>query len=204
MTSKKPSRANLLFHPVRLRIAQLLTGGRQLTAHQIAQGVPQVPQASLYRHLNLLVEGEIVTVAEERPVQNRNLVEKVYALDLAAATLPPEVVAQASPDDQRRYFTLFLLMVLGDFERYLQGQHRGENGETASGKTASRDGDAVQYQHHALYLSDEEAQQLVADLRGVRVAAQAKPPSPERQRRYLTLTLMPGFEGPTDDWLVGE
>ncbi len=146
MKRRTPSRANLLFHPVRLRIAQLLTGGRQLTARQIAEGVPQVSQASLYRHLNLLVAGGIVTVAHERPVQNRNLVEKVYALDLEAATLQPEDLAAASPHDQRRYFTLFLLMVLGDFERYLQGQERLE--------TPS---DTVEYQHHALYLSDEEA-----------------------------------------------
>jgi len=194
MKPKKPLRANLLFHPVRLRIAQLLTGGRQLTAHQIAQGIPQVPQASLYRHLNLLVEGGIVTVADERPVQNRNLVERVYALDLEAAALQPEEVAQTSPDDQRRYFTLFLLMVLGDFERYLQGQHHGELVGS----------DAVEYQHHALYLSSEEADQLLADLRAVRVAAQAKAPSPERRRRYLTLTFMPGFEKPAEDRLVAE
>jgi DNA-binding transcriptional ArsR family regulator len=198
MKPRKLSRATLLFHPVRLRIAQLLTGSRQLTAHQIAQGVPQVPQASLYRHLNLLVEGGIVTVADERPVQNRNLVEKVYTLDLEAATLQPKELAQASPDDQRRYFTLFLLMVLGDFERYLQWQHRGETVGS----------DAVEYQHHALYLSDEEAHQLLADLRAVRVAAQAKAPTAERRRRYLTLTFMPGFEPgfeePTHERLVGE
>jgi hypothetical protein len=190
----KPSRANLLFHPVRLRIAQLLTGGRQLTAHQVAQGLPHVPQASLYRHLNLLVEGGIVTVTEERPVHNRNLVEKVYVLDLRAATLQPDELAHASPEDQRRYFTLFLLMVLGDFERYLQGH---QPGETVSS-------DAVQYQHHALYLSDSEVQELLAQLKAVRVAAQANPPAPERRRRYLTLTFMPGFEEPADDGLVGE
>jgi hypothetical protein len=193
MKPRKPSRANLLFHPVRLRIAQLLTGGRQLTAHQLAQGVPEVPQASLYRHLNLLVKGGIVIVVDERPVQNRNLVEKVYMLDLAAATLQPEELAQVSPDDQRRYFTLFLLMVLGDFERYLQ---RKEQPDTLS--------ESAEYQHHALYLSDAEAQQLLADLRAMRVAAQAKAPSPERRRRYLTLTLMPGFEEPEADHLVGE
>jgi DNA-binding transcriptional ArsR family regulator len=193
MTRRTPSRANLLFHPVRLRIAQLLTGGRQLTATQIAQGVPQVPQASLYRHLNLLVEGGIVTVVAERPVPNRNLVEKVYALNLAAATLQPEDVARASLDDQRRYFTLFLLMVLADFERYLQGQ---EHLEIPS--------DTVEYQHHALYLSDEEAHQLLRELRAIRVAAQDKPPSPQRRRRYLTFTFMPGFEEPTDDRLAEE
>jgi len=186
----KPSKANLLFHPVRLRIAQLLTGGRHLTAHQIAQRVPQVPQASLYRHLHLLVEGRVLTVADERQVQNRNLVEKVYTLDLAAATLHAEDLAHTSKDDHRRYFTLFLLMLLADFERYLQA---GERPDVIA--------DVVDYQHHTLYLSDAEAQQLLADVQAVRVAAQAKPPSPERRRRYLALTLMPGVEEPADDRL---
>jgi DNA-binding transcriptional ArsR family regulator len=193
MKPKTPSRTNLLFHPVRLRIAQLLTGGGQRTAHQIAQSIPKVPQASLYRHLNLLVEGGIVTVVDERPVPNRNLVEKVYTLDLQAATLQPEDLAHASPEDHRRYFTMFLLMVLGDFERYLQREAHLE--------TLSQE---VEYEYFALYLSDEEAEQLSADLRALRVAAQAKLPSPERRRRYLTITLMPGYEEPADDRSVDE
>jgi DNA-binding transcriptional ArsR family regulator len=184
----KPSKANLLFHPVRLRIAQVLTGGQHLTAQQIAQQIPRVPQASLYRHLNLLVEGGILTVADERQVQNRNLVEKVYTLDLEAATLRAQDLAHASQDDHRRYFTLFLLMLLDDFERFLQ-----------SGERLESIGDTADYQHHTLYLSEVEARQLLADLRAVRAMAQAHPPSPERQRRYLALTLMPGFEEPADE-----
>jgi DNA-binding transcriptional ArsR family regulator len=183
-----PTKANLLFHPVRLRIAQLLTGGRALTAQQIAQSVPQVPQASLYRHLNLLVEGGILTIVDERQVQRRNLVEKVYSIDLEAATVPAAELAHASHEQHRRYFTLFVLMLLADFERYLQVEDR-----------AAAIADAVEYQHHALYLSDEEAQQLLAELRAGRVAAQAKPPSPTRRRRYLALTLMPGSEEPRGD-----
>ena len=53
---------DLLLHPLRLRIIQLLFDGRRLTARQIAAAQPEIPQATLYRHLHQLVEGGVLVV----------------------------------------------------------------------------------------------------------------------------------------------
>lgn len=177
------SKADLLLHPVRLRIAQVLTGRRQLTAQQIAQTQPKISQASLYRHLNLLVEGGVLTVVQERPVQNRNLVEKVYAIDLEAATLHADDIVHATRVDHLHYFTMFITMLLADFERYLQQKDRMDLVF-----------DEVEYEHNAFYLSDEEMKQLLVDISALLKQARAKEPSPERRLRYLSLIAMPAVE----------
>jgi DNA-binding transcriptional ArsR family regulator len=71
------SKVDLILHPIRMRIIMALAGERW-TARQIAAALPDVAQATLYRHINALAEGGILRIVEERPV--RGMVEKVYAL----------------------------------------------------------------------------------------------------------------------------
>ena len=71
------STVDLILHPVRLRIL-LALADNHWSARQIAQVMPDVAQATLYRHINALAEGNILQIVEERPV--RGTVEKVYAL----------------------------------------------------------------------------------------------------------------------------
>ncbi|GMA51885.1 hypothetical protein GCM10025857_32420 [Alicyclobacillus contaminans] len=42
-------------HPIRLRIIGLLASGHPLTAQKMLGQLPDVPVATLYRHLNKLV-----------------------------------------------------------------------------------------------------------------------------------------------------
>lgn len=62
------ARANLLLHPVRLRIVTA-AAGRELTAADLAAALPDVPQATLYRHLKRLVDGGMLAVVAENPVR---------------------------------------------------------------------------------------------------------------------------------------
>jgi DNA-binding transcriptional ArsR family regulator len=68
-------RFDLLNHPVRLRIAQLLYG-RQLSTAQIHELLGNVPKPSLYRHLSRLLEGGVIEVVETRTV--KGIEERIY------------------------------------------------------------------------------------------------------------------------------
>jgi len=107
--------AELVIHPVRLRILQSLESG-ELTTQEIADRLPDVPKSSLYRHLRLLLEGEFVSVADIRLVQG--IQEKVYKLS-RPARLGPEDIADLSADDHLRYFTTYLMTLLRGFSDYL-------------------------------------------------------------------------------------
>ncbi len=68
-------RFDLLNHPVRLRIAQLLYG-RQLSTTQIYEILGNVPKPSLYRHLSRLLEGGVIEVVETHLV--KGIEERIY------------------------------------------------------------------------------------------------------------------------------
>jgi DNA-binding transcriptional ArsR family regulator len=172
------NQADLILHPVRLRILQAFIGDRRLSARQLCEILPDVPQATLYRHFHKLAQAGILTVAEERPI--RGTVEKFYSLQEQNAELLPEELKALSREDHQRYFTTFVATLLTDFEQYLQREEID----------LVRDG--VGYRQVALYLSDEELDQLTQALNDALTPFLKKKPSKRRKRFLLSSIFMPG------------
>lgn len=111
MNPKK--RADLVLHPVRLRILSLL-GTRSLTAGQMAAMLPDIPQATLYRQLKALEEAEFITIIDSRPV--RGTVEKVYGLEPSSPVhFESRHVREFSKEDHQKYFSAFLGSLFSSF-----------------------------------------------------------------------------------------
>ena len=53
------ARANLLLHPVRLRILKAFVGDRALTTGQLAAEMPDIPAGTLYRHVERLADAGV-------------------------------------------------------------------------------------------------------------------------------------------------
>lgn len=173
------TRAELVLHPVRIRIVQAIAG-RRITAQQLQALLPDVPPATLYRQIGALQRGGVLRVAEERRV--RGAMERIYTLAEDGARPTPAELAAAGPEAHRRYFSVFVASLLDDFARYLQG------GEI----DVIRDG--VAYRKAVLYLSDEEYARFAEDFQALLAAAQAKQPAPGRRRRFFTRIVVPGDE----------
>jgi hypothetical protein len=73
--------ADVLLHPVRLRLIQAFLGDRALTTADLRDELPDVPPASLYRHIARLVDAAVLSVVSERRV--RGALERTYVLRLA-------------------------------------------------------------------------------------------------------------------------
>lgn len=96
-----------------------LSGNSGLTPLQIADALPDVPQASLYRHINRLVEGNVLIIVEERRVHGTT--EKVYALNTSLKThLIGEDMANLSKVEHMHYFNSFVVTLLDEFSTYLR------------------------------------------------------------------------------------
>ena len=112
----KETKADALLHPIRMRLVQVLAHSGPSTPQQLGEALPDVPQATLYRHLQKLAEAGVLSVVEERQVRGAR--EKTYALPEAGAVLGPDDLANASREDHQRYFTTLVAGLLGDVARY--------------------------------------------------------------------------------------
>ncbi len=173
-----PSKADIVLHPIRFRILMIVSG-RQVSAQQILSALPDVPQASLYRHIARLVEAGILHMNEE--LNARGTVEKTYNLPEQAADLSREEMAEASPEDHLRYFTSFAALMMSQFRAYQQR------------KALDGKGGGI-YWSEAFYLSDAEYQHFVTAVKSIEGLAMSNERSPNRRRRLLFAALIPDAE----------
>jgi len=175
------SSADLLLHPVRLRIVQAFLGERPLTTSELSAELSDVPSASLYRHVARLVDAGVLQVVSERRV--RGALERTYMLRLAAARIGPDEIASMSADEHRQAFMAFVAGLLADVDRYLQRDDADP----------LRDG--VGYRMAGMWLDDAE---LLRDLVRVLQPRLANPPRKDRRRRILATVLLLGDDATQD------
>jgi DNA-binding transcriptional ArsR family regulator len=169
--------ADLLLHPVRLRILQTFLGDRALTTSELRAELPDVPPASLYRHVAKLVDAGVLSVVNERRV--RGALERTYTLQTSEATVKPHELAGLSADEHRRMFMTFLAGLIRDFDRYLE---RGDI-------DLIRDG--ISYRLTGMWLSKAEAKKLTHDLNNVLQPVAGNTPKRGRKRWYFGSIVLP-------------
>src|SRR5215469_10310707 len=176
--------ADLLLHPVRLRILQAFLGDRALTTSQLSAELSDVPPASLYRHVARLVDGSVLQVVAERRV--RGAVERTYVLRQAASRVRVAEIAAMGTDEIRAMFMAFIAGLLGDVDRYL-----------ARGKPdLLRDG--VAFGIEGLWLTDTEFTELMRELYMALDGRRANQPGKGRRRRLLGSMWLPADEPAAD------
>lgn len=172
----------LLGHPVRLRVVHALRGSRTLTTSQLAELIPDVSKATLYRHVDLLAEGGILEVAEEERV--RGAVQRHYRLRQDRASIDPALIETLTADDHRRGFAAATAALLAEFNAYL---------DRANADPAQ---DAVGYRQHAIWLSDDELLTMIEGMRAAILPQLANEPTPSRRRYLLSPILFPAEDQP--------
>jgi Helix-turn-helix domain len=168
--------ADLLLHPIRLRIIGAFLGDRKLTTADLQAELPDVPPTSLYRHLGHLIDAGVLDVVAERRV--RGTVERTYVLR-AAPPVSPDDLASWTADDHRRGFYGYAAALLADFDRYLDQEHID----------LWRDGAA--YRMAGLWMTDEELTELTRGFLSLLQPYMNNPATPDRRRRILRTIVLP-------------
>ncbi|ULL13632.1 transcriptional regulator [Paenibacillus sp. H1-7] len=174
--AKRKSKAELLLHPVRLKIIQSLIG-RQLTIQQLNERMPETPQATLYRQVKLLQDSGLLRVVEHHQV--RGTVERVFALAEFGADLTPDDMRHASREQHMQLFMQFIALLLGDYGAYLERD------------TIDMEKDMVSYRQAGFFASDDEVRELLRKLSSAIAEVMANEPAPHRRKRTLTSILLP-------------
>jgi hypothetical protein len=172
--------ADLLMHPVRLRIMQAFFGDRALTTSALKAELSDVPVASLYRHVARLVDGGVLSVIAERRV--RGALERTYVLRRAASVIGLDELAKMTPDEHRAAFAAFVAGLLSDFDRYVKREDVDYLRDT------------VGYRMAAMWLNDAELAEFVHDIARITQPRLANAPGPGRRRHILATVMMPAPE----------
>ena len=172
--------ADLLLHPVRLRIIQAFLGDRALTTSQLAAELDDVPAGSLYRHVALLARAGVLQVVAERRI--RAAVERTYVFRVVAAQVGTKEAAAMTATEHAHAFMAFVAGLLVDFDRYL----------AVGPPDLVRDG--VQYGTSAAWLTEIEFADFLRDLRILLQPRLANAPGRGRRRRMLSSVFLPAPE----------
>ena len=104
--------AEIVMNPVRQRIFQYLLVHETGTVKEIRKALPDVPSASLYRHMKILTENAILMVVDENRI--RGTVESIYSLNKSALEVD---------DADGTAVQTALLGICAAFAKYFSGGH---------------------------------------------------------------------------------
>ena len=170
-------KADLMLHPIRLRILSELVG-KQMSTRQISEALPDIAQATLYRHINVLVDGQMLEVVAEHTVNGA--IERIYSVVDGAASISRDELRQLSRGDHMRYFTVFAASLIDTFAEYMDACQLERVGD-----------DGMSYNRVVLYLTDEERTLLNREISRLVGGMMSVAPSPDRKRYTLASMVIP-------------
>ena len=172
--------ADLLLHPVRLRIVHALSGARELTTTQLRARMPDVSKVTMYRQVALLADGGFLEVAGEQRVHGA--VERRYRLRQDRPVIDADAAAAMTLEEHRRGFAAAMAVLIAEFNAYLD---RDEADPAADG---------VSYRQGMLWLSPAELAEMTRKMLGVLHDSAANEPAPDRAPYLLSPILFPATQ----------
>ena len=169
----KSDLARLLLHPVRQRIVQQLILNGALTVGQLADALTDVPRATLYRQVRMLLDAQLIQVTAQKAV--RGATQRTYGICR-------EKMAALSQGDGALLIQQMLFGLAGAFARYFKNPD------------ADPVGDMLFVSSCTLMLSDEEFAQLTQTIGQAYEKVLRNQPRPDRRARLLTMISAPGGE----------
>ena len=168
---------DLLLHPVRLRVVHALSGGRTQSISQLRARLPDVPKASVYRHIAVLVDAGVLEVDGEQRV--RGAVERLYRLSRRRPAIDAEAAAAMTPEEHRRGFTAAMAALLAEFSAHID---RADGAAIAG---------SVSYRQAVVWLTEAERTAMIERVREVVLAEMDNEPGTDRVPHLLATILFP-------------
>lgn len=164
----------VLLNPIRSRILQYVASHETATAGEIASLMTDIPRTTLYRHLKILTDNNVIAVVDENRV--RGSVERTYALNLKTIT-----DINTTENALQNAFG-FLMKIYGDFAEYF------------SDPNANPGADRMFLSNSGLLLSDEEFDEFLFQLSELLKKHINNAPDGKRKQRSISFISSPSNE----------
>ena len=107
-----------IVNPVKSQIILSVQRKGECTAKDLLTSQKDIPQATLYRTLNRLVDSGILKVVAENKV--RAVTEKVYALNERFLNVNQAIIEQNDGEAYFKLFTNFIITLMKEFQNYAE------------------------------------------------------------------------------------
>ena len=155
-------------NPVRQRIFQYFLLHETGTVKELKKALPDVPNASLYRHIKILADHSILVVVGENRI--RGTVESVYQLNKDAL---------ATEDESGNAVQMTLLGICASFARYFASGH------------ADPKRDMLLLTNCTLLLTDEEFSRFLSEINEIALRSMKAETTESSKTRQITLISSP-------------
>ena len=169
----------LILNPIRLRIITAISNNR-VTAGDLKEQLPEIPQTTLYRHINILLEGGLLEVVDEIP--QRGTLERVLGFK-TSPSLTKEDLTGLSIEEYQQTFSLILFNLMQEAMNSLKNFPEGKEIDLLSA--------GYQFSEIRLNLSDEEYETLNQEILKLMMAAAQNKPSSNRIQRIFAYFFIP-------------
>jgi len=160
--------AEIVMNPVRQRIFQYFLLHETGTVKEIRKALPDVPSASLYRHVKILADSSILVVVGENRI--RGTVESIYQLNKDALTIE---------DENGNAVQMSLLSICASFARYF------------SSGNADPKKDMLLFTNCTLVLTDEEFSGFLSEINEIALKYMKEEATENSKTRQITLISAP-------------
>ena len=160
--------AEVVMNPVRQRIFQYFLLHETGTVKDIKKAMPDVPSASLYRHVKILADSSILVVVGENRI--RGTVESIYRLNKSALS---------AGDESGNAVQMSLLSICAAFAKYV------------SGGNADPERDMLLFTNCTLLLTDGEFSDFLSEINEVALKYMKVEAKADSKTRQITLISAP-------------
>lgn len=166
--------AEVVMNPVRQRIFQYFLLHETGTVKDIKKALPDVPSASLYRHVKILADSSILMVVGENRI--RGTVESIYRLNKSALS---------AGEESGNAVQMSLLSICAAFAKYF------------SGGNADPERDMLLFTNCTLLLTDGEFSDFLSEINEVALKYMKVEAKADSKTRQITLISAPVNEQET-------
>jgi DNA-binding transcriptional ArsR family regulator len=170
-------RLKVLLHPARLRLVHAIRIAGELTTAELCARLPDLPKATIYRHVERLLRGGVLEVASERKV--RGVSERRLCLAAGATVSVEDARDMREAADHRQAFTAAMAALMADFNVYL---------DRADARPFE---DEVSYRQFVVWLTPDERSRLIAELTRIVIALSGNSPGGKRMPHVLSTVFFP-------------
>lgn len=169
----------LILHPIRLRIITAISNN-QVTTQDLKEELPEIPQTTLYRHINILLEGGLLEIVDEIP--QRGTIERVLGFK-TSPSLTKEDLTGLSIEEYQQTFSLILFNLMQEAMNSLNNLPEGKGIDLLSA--------GYQFSEIRLNLSAEEYEKLNQEILKLMMTAAQNKPSSNRIQRIFSYIFIP-------------